>query len=391
MVSGKPGSYTLMRGGKPFFVKGGGGVGFAESLAKHGANAARSWGLETAKQDLEACRKNGLVLQMGIWLPHKNENRDYADPKVIEELKGRVRDAVRIGKDHPSLLAYGLGNEMEWGRDADPAVWKGVGELAKLLKSLDPNHPIVTVVAELPEGKVDAIKRYAPDVDILGVNSYGGAPSVPDRLKKMGWTKPYLLTEFGPLGPWEGGKSPWGAAYEATSTEKAARYAESYRKGVLGAPGWCLGSFAFLWGSKQEETSTWFGMLLPETNEPVESAETMSALWRGVAVPAGRIASFSLDRTEVEAGSTVYATYTPKGNRPAKLTVLVRGETPVKSNMGQGEATRPVISTTEVANVGSARAISVSAPKEPGAYRVYVVARDGSGYAATANVPFRVK
>lgn len=52
-VVGKPGSYQLMRGGKPFFVKGAGGGNLVDLLPKYGANAARTWGLEWAEGDLE--------------------------------------------------------------------------------------------------------------------------------------------------------------------------------------------------------------------------------------------------------------------------------------------------------------------------------------------------
>ncbi len=393
-VVGEPGSYRLMRGGKPFFVKGAGGVKLADLLPKYGGNATRSWGLETAKEDLETCRKAGLVLQMGIWLPHKQDAPDYGDPKLIEELKGRVREAVLIGKNHPNLLAYGLGNEMETGgREADPTLWKTIGELAALLKRLDPNHPVVTVVAELPPGKIDAIKKYAPAVDILGVNSYGGAPSLAARLKGMGWTKPYFVTEFGPLGPWEVGKTPWGAAYEPTSTAKSEWYAKSYQGSVLAAPGHCLGSFAFLWGAKQEETRTWFGMFLPETREPVETVETMSALWRGKALPEGRIVKFEASEPsgELTAGATAtFRIELASWVKNPKVAWEVRGETAVKSFAGLGEKTLPVFPVPELARLNGAVATFL-VPNAPGAYRIYATVRDSSGFAATTNMPFRVK
>lgn len=398
-VAGAPGRYRLLRGGKPMFVKGAGGGNLVALLPKFGANAARTWGTEHAMEDLEACRKAGVTLLMGIWLPHKSDAPDYGDPAAIERMRASVREAVRVGKDHPNLLAYGLGNEMEsGGREADPKLWGTINELAKMVHALDPNHPVVTVVAELAPGKVEAIRRYAPEVDILGVNSYGGAPTVPQRLKAQGWTKPYLVTEFGPLGPWEGGKSPWGAAYEATSTEKARHYAESYQRAVLAAPGDCLGSFAFLWGDKQEETATWFGMFLPGTREPVESAETMRALWRGQPLPKGRIESFGLldgmgqAATEFAPGANILVMFAPLDvAKPMALTLAIRGETAVKATMGAGEITRPILSTVEVPSLAGTRAVGLKAPTEPGTYRVYLVARDGSGFAATANAPLQVR
>jgi hypothetical protein len=109
------------------------------------------------------------------------------------------------------------------GDGSDPNVWKAVEEIARMVKQVDPNHPTLTVIAELgAEGiKAKQVKALCPDIDILGINSYGGALSLPTRLKASGWTKPYMVTEFGPNGPWEVGKTSWGAPLEPTSTEKA--------------------------------------------------------------------------------------------------------------------------------------------------------------------------
>ena len=390
------GAYELLRGGKPFFVKGAGGIEMAPVLPKYGGNAARSWGSEYGAVDLETCRKAGLVLQMGIWLPHNTEGFDYGDPAKVEELRDRVRKAVAVGKDHPNLLSYGLGNEMETGREADPTVWRVVGELAALIHKMDPAHPVVTVVADFSPAKIAAIRQYAPAVDILGVNSYGGAPSVPERLKAAGWTKPYLLTEFGPNGPWEVGKTPWGAAEEPTSSQKMGSYANAYRKGVLAAPGRCLGSFAFLWGHKQEETLTWFGMFLPgstpEKPEPIETVAAMSALWEGKPLPEGRIKAFSVDADgkPVRPGETITAELQPLSKKTVTVEWTMRRETANKANMGTGEKTEPVVMRSVVSAAGTHTA-AVPAPKEPGAYRLYGFLRDGSGFVGTANAPFQVK
>ncbi len=69
------------------------------------------------------------------------------------------------------------------------------------------------------------IHRLCPAIDIIGINSYGGAPSLGARYKSLGGTKPYILTEFGPPGIWEMAKDPIGAFPEPTSTEKAGHQA----------------------------------------------------------------------------------------------------------------------------------------------------------------------
>ena len=64
---------------------------------------------------------------------------------------------------------------------------------------------------------MDEVEHHS-DIDIIGINSYGGGPSLAQRYKQAGGTKPYLVTEYGPPGIWEIGKNAWGAYPEPTST-----------------------------------------------------------------------------------------------------------------------------------------------------------------------------
>ena len=118
--------------------------------------------------------------------------------------------------------------------------------------------------------------HFAVVVDEFG---YGGGPSVGERYKTAGGVKPYEITEFGPPGTWESGKNAWGVVPELTSTEKAARYRDTYEKGVLAEP-LCLGSYAFTWGNKQEATATWYGLRLPDGSK-LGAVDTLTELWSG--------------------------------------------------------------------------------------------------------------
>ena len=161
-----------------------------------------------------------------------------------------------------------------------PELWRAVQGLAKMVHQLDPNHPTMTVVAEIGGNKVRNIHTYCPDIDMIGINSYGGGPSLAERYRKAGGSKPFVVTEFGPPGAWETGKNAFGAAIELTSTQKARCYRETYEKSVLGPADLCLGSYAFTWGWKNEATATWFGMLLPDHSR-LAAVDTMQELWTG--------------------------------------------------------------------------------------------------------------
>ena len=78
------------------------------------------------------------------------------------------------------MLLWGIGNEMEGFASGDnPAIWKAVNEVAAMVKQLDPNHPTMTVTAEIGGGRMEGVHKRCPAIDIHGINSYEGALSLP--------------------------------------------------------------------------------------------------------------------------------------------------------------------------------------------------------------------
>ncbi|MCW5940893.1 MAG: hypothetical protein KIS66_01590 [Fimbriimonadaceae bacterium] len=383
--------WTLLRDGKPYLVKGVGGT-FRPDLARTcGANSLRTWGADNLGRDLDLAEKHGLTVAAGVWLGHK-EYFDYSDAAKVKAQQEGVRRVIEAHRNHPALLVWGLGNEME--RDNDtPELWKAVDDMAAMAKSLDPNHPTMTVVSEVSAEKIRNIQRYAPNIDILGINSYGGLASLPNRLRAFGWTKPWIVTEFGPLGPWEMPKTPWGAAIEQTSSEKADFYLQNYRSAIEPSLGSCLGSYAFLWGEKQETTPTWFGMFL-QSGEALETVDAMALVWSG-RMPeqrAPRLRSFDVAPAgrELAPGETFAArafASDPNGD-PLQYRWVLKREVTDTRFAGEGEKRPEVVREFSSAAVPS---YEFPAPAEPGAYRIYVYVTDGTGRAATANAPFLVR
>ncbi len=385
-VAGEPGNWRLERGGQPYFIRGVGGS-FSLPLAKaQGANSVRTWGADNQFALLDQAHRLGMTVTIGIWLGHREHGFDYANPEqVADQLRRVERDVLRY-RDHPALLMWGLGNEMENGADPE-LVWKAVGDIARTVKRLDPNHPTMTVVAEIDDAKIAAIRKHAPDIDILGVNSYGGLQSLPARLAKAGWTKPYVVTEFGPTGPWESPKTPYGEAVEANSTEKAERYAAGYREAVERAKGRCLGSYAFLWGHKPEGTPTWFGMVLP-SGEMLGAVDAMTAAWTGKppANRAPRILGAECDASGQELAPGAPISARVSASEPDRDRLDFRWF--VLPDRADAKFDEPVPTEADDAQGSSVR---LKAPRDPGRYRLYMVVRDGKGKAAMANWPFAVR
>ena len=386
--------WQLLRGGEPYFIKGAGGSASMETLAAAGANSIRTWGGDDISERLDAAHALGLTVTVGIWLGHERHGFDYSDEAQVREQLEHAREIVLRYKDHPAVLLWGIGNEMEGFEEGDnPVIWTAVNDVAAMVKELAPNHPTMTVTAFVHGGRIEYLHRKSPAIDIHGVNAYGGAVVVPEFLREGGATKPFVLTEFGPVGPWEVPKTDWGAPYEQTSTEKAAFYRRAYEEGVNSAPGRALGSYAFLWGNKMEATATWFGMFLDDGSR-VAAVDTMTELWSGKPPEdlAPAIEPLALEGpASVDPSKTVRvsaAVRDPEGD-PLRVRWVLR---PESGDYSTGGDYRPRLPDIEGAIMeADADGALVKMPDYPGAYRLFLYAYDEAGNAATANVPLLVK
>ncbi len=385
--------YRMLRGGEPYFVRGAGGGGNLAKLAAAGANSVRTWHIDNAQRVLDEAHANGLTVHMGIWIGHPRHGFDYGDQAAIERQRQMVRDAVTEFKDHPALLAWGVGNEVEL--MSDPRLVFGeLNELAKIVKSIDPHHPTDVVIAGGEPEKIHAFIELCPDVDLLAVNSYAAdIAGVPATLKRSGYDGPYLVTEWGPRGHWQSPKAPWGAPLEQTSTEKAESFRMGYETAIASAPDRCLGSYVFLWGQKQEKTATWYGMILP-TGETTQALDMMTELWTGEqpdqhAPTISPIVS-SVTQSVVAPGAAIRARVEARDADGDDLAYewLIVAESQVVSAGGDPEKSLQEYPELTVQSNASAR---LNAPSEAGEYRLFVTVRDGTGRAATANTPFKVE
>jgi hypothetical protein len=386
--------WQLLRAGEPYLIRGAGGEAPLSQLATAGANSLRTWGADDIGARLDEAHSLGLSVAVGIWLGHERHGFDYADEQQVAEQFERARQTILRYKDHPAVLLWGIGNEMEgYESGDDPAIWSAVNDIAAMAKELDPNHPTMTVTAEIGGGRVASINEYCPSIDIHGINTYGGASSIPQRYRAAGGRKPYVITEFGPRGSWETATTEWGAPLEMTSTQKADFYRRSYTSAVLEAPGLALGSYAFTWGFKMEATATWFGMFLADGSR-LGSVDAMTELWSGE-VPANRAPltePLIIDGSaELDPGTRLRVRVDvsdPDGD-PVEVTWALRQES---GDYATGGDFRPNLPDIDGAIIESGKdGAVVKMPEYPGAYRLFMYAYDGAGNAATANVPLLVK
>jgi hypothetical protein len=387
-------SYQLLRNGQPYFIKGAGGTGYMDRIAAYGGNSVRTWSTKDAAQILDSAQKHGLTVLLGLGVVPERHGFNYDDPAAVKKQFERVKADVLKFKDHPALLAWGIGNELNLSYK-NPKVWDAVNDIAKMIHKEDPNHPASTVLAGINKREIDYIKTNTPAIDILSINTYGGLAALPEQVKAAGWQGPYMVTEWGPTGHWEGLQTTWKAPIEETSSEKAAVYKSRYTFSVERDTQYCLGSYVFLWGQKQERTPTWYGVFT-ESGEESEVVDVMQYLWSGTYPEnkAPHIYAFQLDgkkamnSIQLKAGTTydVMVDAADPNNDPLTFHYELL---PEATNVGEGgdHEDRPTAVPLKLANVNK---VSITTPAKKGAYRLFVYVKDGHNNVATANIPFYV-
>ncbi len=402
IIRSDSGAFELRYKGEVMEIRGAGGREQLEALTAAGGNALRTWGIDDLERTIEGetfldyIYSQGFVVVAGIWVQHERHGFDYRDPVQVETQRESVSEAVLKYRDHPAVLLWGLGNEVEAFRDDDDDahVWQEWNHLAEIVKEEDPSRPVMATVAGVTPEKIAKVQRYGDAFDILGVNAYAAAIVTGKQLKQAGFDRPFVLAEFGPRGHWEVAEADWGAPLEPTGNEKAEQYLNTYKTVMADAGDLCLGTFAFLWGHKQETTGTWYGMFL-EGGEKLPPVDAMTYAWTGE-YPKRRCpelisVQFDAHLQRVAPGSewaAIVEATDPQG-QPLRFTWEVISEQAEPSVGGDREPIPPKHPEAIVDSDGPTAL--VRAPDSPGAYRLFVTVRNESHSATTANFPFKVE
>ena len=385
--------FALLRDHKPYFIKGAGGTSYMDRLAKYGGNSIRTWGTSNGDQVLAKAKDLGLTVTMGLDVARERHGFNYDDTAAVRKQLEKLRREVIKYRNHPALLMWGIGNELNL-HYKNPKVWDAVNDIAKMVHQEDPNHPVTTMLAGVNPEVVKNVIARCPDLDLLAVQVYGGLAKVPEQIVNTGWKKAYIVTEWGPTGHWESTITPWKAAIEETSSEKADVYRKRYEASVKTDKN-CLGSYVFLWGQKQERTPTWYG-LFTETGEESEVIDVMQYLWTGNWPDdrAPHLDSLTLDGKR--AADFIYLqpgkTYTvniyakDQGYKLKPRWELLHESTDLKEG-GDRESRPKAIPGLITANQ---KGCILKAPGKAGAYRLFLYLGNGRNKVATGNIPFFV-
>ena len=400
-IRGEPGHFQLFRGGEPYNIKGAGiESGELQAFADHGGNSFRTWSVgsknRSGKELLDEAQRLGLTVALGLPMGKEVWGFDYDDADAVAAQLAEVTAIVAQYKDHPALLCWVIGNELNFDYK-NPRVYTAVNDISRMIHRLDPNHPTTTTTAGISATLLADIVARAPDLDFLSVQVYGELYNLPDAVQALQIPMPLMITEWGAVGHWEIESTRWGAPLEDNSSVKAANYLRGYSQVLAPLAGHVVGNYVFFWGQKQEKTPTWYGMFL-QSGEETEAIDVMHYIWNN-RWPDNRSPSLQdlqLDGAQAQENVTLVAgrQYAAQvfvaaaDNHNLTFEWVIMREATATPGGGSYEPT-PEILADRVEQSGLPRT-TVTAPVDPGPYRLFVYVRDQRGHGAHANIPFLV-
>tara|TARA_B100001939_G_scaffold337201_1_gene341206 strand:+ start:1254 stop:2531 length:1278 start_codon:yes stop_codon:yes gene_type:complete len=390
------GNFELLKNGIPYYIKGAGAKDHFDLLVNSGANSIRIWSTNNSSL-LDSAHQHGLTVTLGLHVRPERSGMDYNNEYAVKGQIEKLKNEVLKYKDHPALLVWGIGNEVDL-KYSNFKVWETIEILAKFIKEVDPNHPTMTVIAGVDPSKAYYIKKYCPSVDILGLNVYGSIENAGANLRKFNWDKPYIVTEWGVNGPFEAKTTSWKAKVEPPNGFKADQRLRRYQELIVEDKERCLGSYCFLWGQKQESTATWHGMFLKNGN-PTEAVDVMHYCWKGE-WPNSRapsIRDISLENIgwrkdhiiEPSRQATVKIEYSKYNNKKVNIEYVLYPEA-FSNKIGGDIQKSPDPIPFEIVRQTENELIFIS-PKKKGAYRLFAFVKNDKGQSSVANIPFLIQ
>ncbi|WP_163932855.1 glycoside hydrolase family 2 TIM barrel-domain containing protein [Paraferrimonas sp. SM1919] len=414
--------YQLQKDGEAYDLKGAGlsydqGSNFA-ALAQAGGNTIRTWSTHNADALLEQAKQHNLMVLMGIDVQKQLHGFDYNDEQAVAAQFARVKQQVLAYQNHPQILGWIVANEPnllfdEQGglAEVNPKVYMAISDIIDFIHEHDPNKLVTYSFAGAIESHIKTALKYTPQVDFVSVQVYGDLANIGPTMAAMELGKPFMVTEFGPLGHWEMPATSWGREIEEPSGIKAQTLAKRIQTGITDdSSGNNIGHFAFLWGQKQERTPTWYGMFNAD-GQANARVDTMTHYWTGqypqnrapqtLSIKINNQAAQASLKVQPEQALTVEVLVKEPDNDGLDLLWELLDEVVEKSDGGAFEQrpnNMPLAPTSiKVASInhplwGQVQQINMqfTAPATAGEYRLFSYASDGKGKVGNANFPFKV-
>jgi hypothetical protein len=411
-IKNENGKFTLYRNGKPFYIKGAAGDSYLHELSKAGGNAIRIWDTTNVDSILKKANENGIAVIIGLPIPESHAMYYYNDPSKVAKQLLDFKKLVNKHKNNPAVLMWCVGNELVFPyKPSYHNFYKAFNNIVDMIHEDDPDHPVTTTMVNFQRKEVFNIK-VRTNVDLISFNVFGKIHSFESDLMYFSWfwNGPYLITEWGIDGPWEGtSQTAWSAYIEPASSQKAETILFRYKEQMpLDDPRF-LGSFIFYWGQKQETTLSWYSLFDEEGNK-TEAIDAAQAIWSGkiLLFKGPKIKELLVDGKR--ANDNILLTASAQTNAKIVMPmqqyeVATGGAATLKSaaekikweiypedwfkknnlnNLKRPNAIEGLVAEDNGLN------ISFIAPSKEGPYRIFATVYGANGKIATCNIPFYV-
>lgn len=414
-VTGSQGNWTLTVNGSPYYIK---GLDYGPDLSKDtqtttnnyvadlagtGVNTTRTWGTGSSTGKLlKAVDQHNMHVVMGFWL---NQNTNWCTVANVNTTINNIVTQVNNYKNDPGVLMWDIGNEVILQSqnyfsgttlENDRVCYaKIVNQISQAVHAADPNHP--TTSTDAWTGAWPYYAQYTPDLDLLAVNSYGGACTVQSAWvagplnNGVSYTKPYILTEFGPPGEWEVPNDSNGVPTEPTDVQKAQGYQNDWAcitgSNGNGAQGVSLGATGFIYGNKNDFGGVWFNDEHTTSMTKRLAYFSEQQMFTGVTPTANQppvIGSMTLSQT---------AGIAPGGKFTVTVSVTDPEGDPLTYNVMDCE--KYINGSTTLNNMtytqNSPGVFEVTAPNTAGVWKIYVYAFDNHNNVGIESASFAVQ
>ncbi len=255
-------TFVLYKDNQSFRIHGASGdPRYIRQLAEAGGNCLRVYDTLGLAQVLDTAYRYGIAIIADLPLPKSQHLSFYRDQQQVKAQFHAYRDFVRRHKDHPALLMWMLGNELDFPYKPNyTPFYRAYNDLLAMIHQVDGQHPVATALTNFQRRTITNIRLKIPDLDLLGINTFGLLKDLEQDMADFAWMwdGPYFVSEWNINGYWEVPMTAWGAPIEDAGWKKGEELVERFYQEMPYHDPRFLGSCLFYWGHKQERTETWF-------------------------------------------------------------------------------------------------------------------------------------
>ncbi|MCU0474414.1 MAG: hypothetical protein MUC93_13805 [Bacteroidales bacterium] len=198
LIVKKEESLLIYRNGFPFFVKGQFGIKDLDRLIDNTGNSIR---IRTDYSfDLNYAEKKGISVTLEIDTTNMVNALNNSEEIKLQSAVSEILDLVKKYKDHPAILFWAVGEEMELKINENQRInyWEQLNTVFKEIKETDPYHPVMTILNVSNMDIITELAKHVPQLDVIGLNApdFLAFRKIPEKMAELNCKEPYVVTEY---------------------------------------------------------------------------------------------------------------------------------------------------------------------------------------------------